>query len=86
MAVTAWNAVAGHGPEQRVHCAWLGAKEVPCRVVGCGRLGDLVVRAGLHRVDEVRELDGILNEEHGDVVSNDVCVVSVVSHCHGGHE
>jgi len=32
-------------------------------------LGNLVVRLRLASVDDIRELDGILNEEDGDVVA-----------------
>ncbi len=51
VAVAAGDAGAGHGPEERVHGARLGAEKVPSRVVGGGRLGDLIIGAGLHRVD-----------------------------------
>lgn len=71
------DAEASHSPEERVHGARLGAEEVPCRVVGRGSLGDLVVRLGLHGVNEVRELDGILDEEHGDVIADDIEVTLV---------
>jgi hypothetical protein len=37
-------------------------------------LRDLAVRLGLDRVDEIRELNCVLNEEDRDVVANDVKV------------
>ena len=71
------NAEASHGPEQGVQSARLGAEEVPRRVVRSGGLGNLIVRARLDRVDEIGELDGILDEEDGHVVSNDIKVAFV---------
>jgi hypothetical protein len=77
MAVAPWDAEARHGPEEGMHGARLGAEEVPCRVV-CGRsLGHLIVRAWLDRVYEIGELDRILDEEDGDVVSDNVEVAFV---------
>lgn len=38
------------------------------------RLGHFIVRLGLSGMDNVRELDGILNEEDGDVVADKVPV------------
>jgi len=35
-------------------------------------LGNLVVRLGFGGMDEVRELDGVLNEEDGDIVSDEI--------------
>ena len=72
MTQTTRDAVASHGPEKRVQAARLGAEEVPGRVVGSSSLRDLIVRARLDRVDQVREPDGILDEEDGDVVSDNV--------------
>jgi hypothetical protein len=37
-----------------------------------GALRDLLVGAGLDGVDEVGEEDGVLDEEDGDVVADDV--------------
>ena len=42
--------------------------------MGAGSLGDLVVRAWLDRVNQVGELDGILDEKDGNIVSHDICV------------
>lgn len=46
--------------------------EVPKVVVSSLGLRDLVVGVWLARVDEIWELDGILDEKDGNVVSNDV--------------
>lgn len=35
-------------------------------------LRDLIIWARLYRVDEIRELNSILNEEDWDVVANDI--------------
>jgi len=50
------------------------AEEVPSGVVSRCTLRDLAVRLGLDRVDEIRELNCVLNEEDRDVVANDVKV------------
>lgn len=68
------DTVAGHGPEECMQGAGLLREEVPGRVVGGGGLGDFVVTAGLDGVDQVGEEDGVLDEEDGDVVSNQVYV------------
>ena len=57
--------------------------EVPERVVGRLRLGDLAVRVGLGRVDHVGELDAVLDEEHGDVVADEVEGALVGVELHG---
>lgn len=41
-------------------------------------LRDLVIWARLHRVDEIRKPDSILDEENWDVVSNDILGTLVV--------
>jgi hypothetical protein len=69
---TTRDAVPGHGPEQGVQGTRLLAEEVPGRVVSRGRLGDLIVWPWLDGVDQIREPNGILDEENGNVVSNDV--------------
>lgn len=40
--------------------------------MGGGGLGDFAVGLGLDGVDEVREVDGILDEEDGNVVADDI--------------
>jgi hypothetical protein len=52
----------------------LQGDEIPQGVVRRGRLRHLVVRLGLHRVHEVRELDAIVDEEHRHVVADQVVV------------
>ena len=51
--------------------------EVPERVVRRLRLRDLAVGMGLARVDDVGELDAVLDEEHRDVVADQVEVALV---------
>lgn len=72
MAIAPDYAEARHGPEERVEGARLGAEEVPGRVVCCSGLRYLVVRAWLHGVHQVGELDGILDKENRHIVSNNV--------------
>lgn len=72
MAVAPDNTKARHRPEQGVERARLGAEKVPGGIVSRGRLRNLVVRAGLDGVNQVGELDGILDEEYGDIIADDV--------------
>lgn len=72
MTVRADDTEAGHGPHECVERRWLRTKEVPSRVVGSSRLRNFVIWTRLYRVDEIRELNSILNEEDWDVVANDI--------------
>jgi hypothetical protein len=74
MPETSWDSIAGHRPEERVEGTRLLAEKVPRRIVRRRSLRHLAVRAWLDCVDEVRELDGILNEKDRNVVSNNVKV------------
>jgi hypothetical protein len=71
------KSVASHRPEKSMQRARLLAEEVPCRIVSCRCLGDLVIAAGLDGVDQVGELNCVLNEEDWDIVSDDICEVLV---------
>lgn len=72
MTVAAHDTKAGHRPEQRVEGTRLGTEEVPSRIVGRSSLRYLVFGTRFDGMNQVGELDSILNEEDGDVVSNDV--------------
>lgn len=72
MSVRSRDAPARHGPKEGVQRAGLLAEKVPGCVVSGRRLRHFVVWFRLHGVDKVREADGVLNEEDGDVVSNDI--------------
>lgn len=45
--------------------------------MGSGRLWNLIVRSRLDRVNEIRELDCILDEENRDVIPDNVKVALV---------
>lgn len=77
MSVAPRDTVSGHGPEQGVKSRSLLAEEVPCRVMSGGALRNLTIGGWLDRVNQVRELDGILNEEDGNVVSDNVKVALI---------
>lgn len=66
------DAVARHGPEESVQCTGLLAEKVPSRVVRRSRLWDLAVLHWFHSMYQVREQDGVLDEEYGDVIADDV--------------
>ncbi len=42
-----------------------------------GCLGNFTIRTRLNRVDEIRESDGILDEEHWNIVAHNVKVAFV---------
>lgn len=79
MTVRADDAEAGHGPHEGVKGRWLRAKEIPRAVMSSGCLRNLIVWTGFHGVNEIRELYGVLNEKHWDVVPNDIWNVSAAS-------
>ncbi len=62
----------GHHPHQHVHAFGRQRDEIPERIVRRSRLRNLIVRLGLHRVDQVGKLDGILDEEDRDVVADQI--------------
>ncbi len=73
-AERARDRTVGHGPHDHVH-AFRGQRyKIPEIVVRRCRLGKSPVGLLLGRVNEIRKLDGVLNEEDGDVVANDVPV------------
>jgi hypothetical protein len=55
-----------------VLCLGVQRHEIPEGVVGALRLWDLPVGMRLRRVDDVRELDRVLDEEDRDVVADQV--------------
>lgn len=50
----------------KVRTFWLQADKVPEVVVRTLALGNLVMRFGLHRVDDIWEFYGVLDEEYGN--------------------
>jgi hypothetical protein len=68
----AGNGPVGHHPHDHVHRFRHERDEVPEGVVRRRRLRHLVVRLGLHRVDQVGKLDGVLDEEDRDIVPDEV--------------
>jgi hypothetical protein len=66
-----------HVPEDVVGGFGVERHEIPERVVGRMRLGDLAVGMGLAGVDDVGELDAVLDEEHRDVVADQVEVALI---------
>ena len=63
-----------HHPHDHVHAFGRQADEVPEIVMRGLRLRKGAVRLFLDGMDHVRELDGVLDEEHRDVVADDVPV------------
>ena len=71
------DGAVGHRPHDHVHGLGHQRHEVPEGVVRGGGLRDLVVRLRLDRVDEVRELHRVLDEEDRDIVPDEVEVALV---------
>ena len=76
-AVAARDRAIRHHPHQHVRRFRHQRDEIPERVVRGRRLRHAVVRLGLHRVDEVRKLHRVLDEEHRDVVADEIPVAFV---------
>ena len=70
--VGAGDAAVGHVPHGVGLRLGVQGDEVPERVVGALGLRDLPVGVRLGGVDDVRELDAVLDEEHRDVVAHQV--------------
>ena len=66
-----------HHPHQHVRRLGHQRDEVPERVVRGRRLRHRVVRLGLHGVDQIGKLHRVLDEEHRDVVADEVPVAFV---------
>lgn len=68
------NGAIGHDPHDHVHAFRRQADKVPEVVVGSLSLGEGPVGLLLGGVDQVREFDGILDEEDRDIVTDEVPV------------
>ncbi|SIH97382.1 Uncharacterised protein [Mycobacteroides abscessus subsp. abscessus] len=67
-----WDAAIGHLPHRVVGRLRVQRDEVPERVMSALRLRDLTVGLRLRSVDDIRELDGVLDEEDRDVVADEI--------------
>lgn len=72
------NTVGRHSPHESVQRRGVAGEEIPRGVVRSGGLGDFIVGLGFDGVDEIRELRGVLDEEGGDSIANDICSSSAV--------
>ena len=71
-AVRARDGAVRHHPHQHVHALGHQRREIPERVVRRGGLREAAVRLHLHRMDQIGELDRVLDEEHRDVVADQI--------------
>lgn len=55
-----------------MHSGRILTEEIPCSVVSCSCLWNLVVGLRLHSVDKIGELHGILKEEDRDIVADNI--------------
>jgi len=81
--VRSWNTTVRLGPHEHVSGLRVEVLEVPEVVVSGLSLRNLIVWLWLSCVDDIWELDGVLNEENWDVVSNHVPVTLVGVHLEG---
>src|SRR5262252_3517624 len=79
----AWDRPVGHDPHHHVHAFWGQGDEVPEVVMRRLRLRKAPIRFLLHRMDQIRKLDGVLNEKHWDIVPDDVPVPFLRIELHG---
>jgi len=82
-AVRARDCSVTHGPHEHVGTFGVEVLEVPEIVMSRLSLGYLIVGLRLCSVDNVGELDSVLDEENGNVVSNDIPVALVGVELHG---
>jgi hypothetical protein len=82
-AHAAGNGPVAHQPHDGVHALRHQRNEIPESLVRAGGLRHFVVRLGFHCVDEVGELDGILDEEHGHVVAHQIIDAFIGVKLHG---
>ena len=71
------NRAIGHDPHQHVRRLRHQRHEIPERVVRGRGLRHPVMRLGLHGVDQIGKLHRVLDEEHGDVVADEIPVALV---------
>lgn len=72
VGVAARQRAIAHEPHQHMGAFGRQGREIPKGVVRRLRLRNLVVRLGLHRMNQIRELDGILDEEDQHVVADEI--------------
>ena len=77
------DGAVGHHPHDHVHAFGGEADEIPEIIVSRLGLRKGAVRLFLHRVDQVRKLDRVLNEENRYVVADDVPVALLRVELHG---
>ena len=82
-AVRARYAPVAHGPHHVMQGLGLERHVIPEAVVGALALRHGVVGFGLHGVDEIREFQRVLDEEHGRVVAHEVEVALAGVELHG---
>lgn len=66
--------VTTYRPHEHVRRLGVVVLEIPEVVMGCLGLGNLVVWLGFASMDDVGKLDGVLNEEHGNIVGDNIPV------------
>ena len=70
--IAARERAVAHGPHQHVGALRRQRNEIPESVVGRLGLRNLVVRLGLHRVDQVGKFVGVLDEEDWHIIADKI--------------
>src|SRR5580698_8470609 len=76
-AQTSRNGAIGHDPNPHMSRLWHQGSEIPERVVGGRGLRYRIVRLGLGRVDQIRKLHRILDEEYRHIVSDEIPIALI---------
>ncbi|MNV14017.1 hypothetical protein D3C71_1046860 [compost metagenome] len=82
-AQRSWYGPVGHDPHDHVHAFRCQTDEVPKIVVRRLSLREGAIRLLLGRVDEIRKLDGVLDEEDRDIVADQIPVAFFGVHLDG---
>src|SRR5665647_1183462 len=82
-AQAARNGAVRHRPHQHVGRFRHQRRPVPERIVRASGLREGAIRFHFDRMDEIGKFDGVLNEEHWDVVANEVPVSLLCIEFHG---
>ena len=71
-AVAAREGAIGHDPHHHVHGFRGQRDKIPEVVMRRRRLRHVIIRLGLEGMNEIGKFDGILNEEHRDIIAYEI--------------
>ena len=71
---TAGNGTIAHGPHNHVHGFRHQRYKIPESIMSRSCLRNLVMRFGLHSMDQVGKFNGILNKKYWNIVSHQIII------------